>query len=115
MVCAPLVIRRVHAGQMTGDLQRKIAGRMLLLEKNKPELMERRHIYAVHLRRLGVLLLLSAQFVEARRLFKNAMQANLLDFFSWAGWILSYGPASIVTPVVRMISVVRLGTHRLYH
>jgi glycosyltransferase involved in cell wall biosynthesis len=110
-----LVVRKVHSGQMTADIERKIAGRSILLGKFRNVLECRPRLHAAHLRRLGILLLVSGRSTEARCHFQEAFRVMPLDVVSKTGALLSLLPGNIARRVVTTVSVVRLGDYRLYH
>ena len=115
LVNEPLVVRKVHSGQMTGDLQRKIAGRLQILKKFHDELGLRPKLRAVHFRRLALLFWMAGQFAQSTEYFRMALEDRPFDLFSAGGALASRWPNEHFRQLVTSMVAVRIGNYRLFH
>jgi glycosyltransferase involved in cell wall biosynthesis len=110
-----MVIRTVHAGQITGDLIRKIEGRQRLVAKISSDLACSPKSLAAQMHRLGNLHMLAGKTREAGLYYRKAIHAYPADLFSCVGIIMTYVPAVLWRRIFARIAAREIGGFHLYH
>lgn len=110
-----LVIRQIHPDQMTGNIRRKIEGRLSIVKKYMTVLQQDRRLYGLHLRRLASLHLFEGLRAQALGYYILSIRSFPLDLLGWIGIALCFFPRTVQKAVLEHFSFSRVGGVILFH
>jgi len=110
-----LTIRGVHGDQISSNLQKKINGRMMFVQKFKNELSVYPEIISKQYRRIATLCLSNNDYIGSRINYVKSLKYCHFNMLSVVGYMLTFLPISFVSFIARRTGVTRFGTLTFYH
>jgi len=110
-----LVRRYIHGNQITTNLNKKILGREMILNKHKNDLNKRQSTLSLHFRRLGSLYCLNEQPIEGRKHFLNSIRSDPKNWGCYVHLFLMFLSNRIHKKVIEKYGVTQVESLQLYH
>jgi glycosyltransferase involved in cell wall biosynthesis len=105
----------IHGDQISTSLERKIKGRLRLLEKNIDDLSKYPSILALHLERLGLLYILAEHRGEGINYLRNAVKADKKCLKGYVHLLLSLFSPKLHKRLIHRFSIFTFGGKRFYY